>query len=48
MSFPEYYAKQRNEGKAHRVAYSHVTKKLIRIIFIFEKIDMDFDVSKIR
>lgn len=48
MVFAEYYAKKRNEGKTHRVACSHVIKKLIRVIFILEKNDMDFDPLKLR
>lgn len=48
MVFAEYYAKKRGEGKSHRVACSHVIKKLIRVIFILEKNDMDFDSSKLR
>ena len=32
----DYYLKKRNEGKAHRVALSHVAKKLIRIVFALE------------
>jgi transposase len=31
--FSEYYWKKRNEGKYHRVALSHVAKKLLRIIY---------------
>ena len=48
MVFAEYYAKKRTEGKTHRVACSHVIKKLVRIIFTLEKNDMDFDSSKLR
>lgn len=48
MVFAEYYAKKRNEGKPHRVACTHVIKKLIRIIFTLEKYDMNFDASKLR
>ena len=48
MVFAEYYAKKRSEGKSHRVTCSHVIKKLIRIIFILEKNDVDFDISKLR
>lgn len=48
MVFAEYYAKKRNEGKAHRVACSHLIKKLIRVIFILEKNNIDFDSSKLR
>ena len=47
MVFAEYYAKKRNEGKTHRVACSHVIKKLIRVIYTLEKNDMDFDPLKL-
>ena len=33
MTFADYYARKRTEGKPHRVAMSHVVKKLVRIIF---------------
>jgi transposase len=46
--FTEYYAKKRAEGKSHRVACSHLIKKLIRVIFTLEKNDMDFDPNKLR
>lgn len=48
MVFAEYYAKKRNEGKTHRVACSHVIKKLIRIIYHLEKENIDFDASQLR
>ena len=48
MVFAEFYAKKRNEGKSHRVACSHVIKKLIRIIYHLEKENTDFDASKLR
>lgn len=48
MVFAEFYAKKRNEGKTHRVACSHVIKKLIRIIYHLEKENIDFDSSKLR
>ena len=48
MVFAEFYAKKRNEGKSHRVACSHVIKKLIRIIYHLEKENIDFDASKLR
>ncbi len=48
MIFAEFYAKKRNEGKSHRVACSHVIKKLIRIIYHLEKENIDFDSSKLR
>lgn len=44
----EYYLKKRNEGKAHRVALSHVAKRLVRIIFSLEKNDVDFDMNKVK
>lgn len=46
--FAEYYAKKRAEGKTHRVACSHLVKKLIRVIFTLEKNDMIFDPTKLR
>lgn len=48
MVFAEYYAKKRGEGKNHRVACSHLVKKLIRVIFTLERNDMDFDPIKLR
>ena len=48
MVFAEFYAKKRNEGKSHRVACSHVIKKLIRIIYHLEKENIVFDTSKLR
>lgn len=33
MTFATYYAKKRGEGKPHRVAITHVSKKLIRVIY---------------
>lgn len=48
MVFAEYYSKKRNEGKTHRVACSHVIKKLIRIIYHLEKENLDFDASQLR
>ena len=47
-SLYECYHKKRNEGKAHRVALSHVAKKLVRIIFSLEKHNTDFDMAKMR
>ncbi|WP_277408186.1 IS110 family transposase [Lacrimispora xylanisolvens] len=48
MIFAEYYVKKRAEGKTHRVACSHLVKKLIRVIFTLEKNDITFDPSKLR
>ena len=47
-TFYEYYHKKRTEGKHHRVALSHVAKKLVRIIFYLEKNNIDFDSDKLR
>ena len=44
----EFYLKKRKEGKAHRVALSHVAKRLVRIIFALEKNDTDYDENKMR
>jgi len=44
----EYYHKKRNEGKPHRVALTHVAKKLIRIIFHLVKNDEPFDENKLK
>ncbi|MDP2425052.1 MAG: IS110 family transposase [Candidatus Izemoplasmatales bacterium] len=43
----EYYLKKRNEGKSHRVALSHVAKKLIRILFHLVKSNVSFLPSKL-
>ena len=44
-TFYEYYHKKRLEGKCHRVALSHVCKKLIRIIYTLETKHIQFDPS---
>ncbi len=46
--FTTYYYKKRNEGKAHRVALSHVAKKLVRVIYKIETSDTPFDRSKLK
>lgn len=43
MTFATYYAKKRGEGKPHRVAITHVAKKLIRVIYALERQDIDFN-----
>ncbi|MDD3140433.1 MAG: IS110 family transposase, partial [Lachnospiraceae bacterium] len=48
MVFAEYYHKKRNEGKPHRVALSHVAKKLIRIIYTLETKNIPFDAAMLR
>ena len=47
-TFYDYYLKKRSEGKCHRVALSHVCKKLIRIIYSLEKNKIDFDPSLLK
>ena len=47
-TFYDYYLKKRSEGKCHRVALSHVCKKLIRVIFTLEKNNIDFDPSLLK
>ena len=42
-SISDFYWKKRNEGKAHRVALSHVARRLINTIFYLEKHNQDFD-----
>ena len=48
MTFATYYAKKRAEGKPHRVAITHVAKKLIRVIYALERQNTDFCVQKLR
>ena len=48
VTFAAYYAKKRSEGKPHRVALSHVTKKLVRVIFALEKQNTDFATTSLR
>ena len=48
MVFAEYYNKKRSEGKPHRVALSHVAKKLIRVIFTLETKNIPFNPDKLR
>ena len=47
-SFYDYYLKKRSEGKCHRVALSHVCKKLVRVIYCLEKNNIDFDPSLLK
>lgn len=44
----EYYWKKRNEGKPHRVALSHVSRKLINTIFFLETNNLEFNSEKLR
>jgi len=47
-TFYDYYLKKRSEGKCHRVALSHVCKKLIRVIYSLEKQQVDFNPSLLK
>ena len=47
-TFYDYYLKKRSEGKCHRVALSHVCKKLIRVIYCLEKNNIEFDPSLLK
>ena len=47
-TFYDYYIKKRYEGKCHRVALSHVCKKLIRVIYTLEKYNFNFDPSLLK
>ena len=46
--FYDFYLKKRSEGKSHRVALSHVCKKLIRVIYSLEKYNNDFNPSLLK
>ena len=47
-AFYTYYRKKRDEGKSHRVAISHVARKLVRIIYKLETEHIDFDLSFVK
>ena len=47
-TFYDYFHKKMNEGKPYRVSLSHVCKKLIRVIFILEKKNIQFDPSLLK
>ena len=46
--FAEYYAKKRAEGKPHRVAMTHVAKKLLRVIYTLQTTNVTYDPNLIR
>ena len=46
--FYQYYLKKRNEGKHHRVALTHLVKKLLRVIYYLETNAVPFDSSKLK
>lgn len=46
-TFKTFYDKKSSEGKAYRVAQSHVVKKLLRVIFTLEMTGSTFTPSKL-
>lgn len=46
--FYDFYIKKRSEGKTHRVALSHVCKKLLRVIYKLETQNIQFDPSLLK
>lgn len=46
--FAAYYLKKVGEGKPHRVALSHMAKKLVRVIYTLETTGKTFDPSKLQ
>ena len=47
-TFAIFYAKKRAEGKPHRVALSHVVKKLLRVIYTLQTKNLEYDSSSVR
>ena len=47
-TFAAYCAKKRAEGKEHRVALSHVAKKLLRVIFTLQTKELVYNSDLIR
>lgn len=47
-TFYDFYLKKRSEGKSHRVALSHVCKKLVRLIYTLETKHVNFDPSLLK
>ena len=47
-TFAMFYAKKRSEGKTHHVALSHVTKKLLRVIYTLQTKNLAYDANAIR
>ena len=48
LTFYNYYHKKRDSGKAHRVALTHVAKKLIRVIYHLEKTNSVYNSSLLK
>ena len=47
-TFAMFYAKKRAEGKPHRVALSHVVKKLLRVIYTLQTKNLVYDSNAVR
>ena len=47
-TFYDFYLKKRSEGKCHRVALSHICKKLLRVIYKLETQNIQFDSSLLK
>ena len=47
-TFYDYYYKKRSEGKCHRVALSHVCKKLVRLIYKLETKHVEYKLSLLK
>ena len=45
--FAAYYTKKRSEGKPHRVALTHVAKKLLRVIYTLQTKNIRYDPTMI-
>ena len=47
-TFAAYYAKKRAEGKPHRVAMTHVAKKLLRVIYTLQTKNIPYNADLVR
>ena len=47
-TFAAYYAKKRAEGKEHRVALTHVAKKLLRVIYTLQMKEVPYNPDLVR
>ena len=47
-TFAMFYSKKRAEGKPHRVALSHVVKKLLRVIYTLQTKNIAYDADFVR
>ena len=47
-TFAMFYAKKRAEGKPHRVALSHVVKKLLRVIYTLQTKNLVYEANAVR